>query len=139
MKFSRSLLCFCVTCCATLDATNINLAFLDSGKFYKHKPFVVKKNMTQSITEPVCICGRPVNSFTDVSFIMLVYGENAFGQMGFGHWGEMATKVMLDFCFCVKSIQVSHAVKSIKTSVLASLCNYTIKQLVGGSIYMPLC
>ena len=59
--------------------SRISTLFLARGKFYKHKTSMDQKFITERvITDVVCSSRRHGNSFTDVSFITAVYGENAF-------------------------------------------------------------
>lgn len=52
-------------------------------KFYKHKTSTDQKFITERvIIDVVCSSRRLVNSLTGVTFIMVVFGENAFWVLG---------------------------------------------------------
>ena len=59
----------------------------DGGTFYKQKTSMDQKFIKQRvIIDFVYSWWCPVRSFTDVSFTMVVYGENAFLAAS-SHWG----------------------------------------------------
>lgn len=52
------------------------------AKFYKYQNSMDQKFLLERVTVDLCRSGCPGNSFTDISFIMVVYGEMLFGMQG---------------------------------------------------------
>ena len=53
------------------------------GKCYKYKTSMGQQFRTERvIIDVICSSGCPVNSFTDVSFTVVVYGKSAFSDAG---------------------------------------------------------
>lgn len=63
--------------------TAVNMMTSRQEKFYKHKTSTDQKFITERvIIDVVCSSRRLVNSLTGVTFIMVVFGENAFWVLG---------------------------------------------------------